>query len=123
MENKPGNLSKFCGILEDGNIDIIGISVTDAVDHSVIRVVVSDSEKCSHLLGNHGMVVIESEVIELKLKHHPGELRKIAHILSKESINIDYIYGSGVGNNANALLFLKVSEPFVAKDLLLKFKL
>ncbi|MDH4128294.1 MAG: ACT domain-containing protein [Spirochaetota bacterium] len=121
MENKPGNLAKFCTILQDANIDLLGISVTDAVDHAVIRVVVNEHEKCFHLLGDMGIVVIESDILLLELAHKPGELKKISQILSQESINIDYIYGSGIQNNGKAILFLKVSNAQKAFEMIKKY--
>ncbi len=122
MENLPGNLAKFCAILEENEINIIGISITDAVDHSVVRMVVDDHAKCSHVLGEHSMVVIESEVLQLDLQHRPGELKKIAEILSKEEVNIDYIYGSAPNSSAKAILFLKGSDLKKANEMISKYK-
>ena len=121
MENKPGNLSQFCSILEEGKIDIQGMSVIDAVDHAVIRIIVDDSNKCSHLLGDQGIVVIESQVLQIELGRQPGELKKVAQIFTQENINIDYIYGSESEENGKASLFLKVSDPQKAFDVLKKY--
>ena len=121
MENKPGNLAKFCNILEEAGIDIQGISVTDAVDHSVIRIIVDDPKKCSHLLGEQGTVVIESSLIQVELLRRPGELKKIAQIFSQESLNIDYIYGSESETNGEGKLFLKVPDTQKAIDMLKKY--
>ncbi len=111
MENKAGNLAKFSGLLEESNITILGISVTDAVDHAVIRLVVDDPTKCTHVLGDNGIVVIESDVLQAEVTRRPGELKRIAQILSQESINIDYIYGSECQGSGNSALILKVSDP------------
>ncbi len=121
MENKPGNLSQFCTILEEGNIDILAISVTDAVDHAVIRLVVNDTGKCVHILGERSIVVIESDIIEIELTHKPGELKKVAQIFSQEMINIDYIYGSECHSNGKASLYLKVSDPKKALEMIKKY--
>lgn len=120
MENQPGNLAKFCSILDEAKIDIQAISVTDAVDHAVIRIVASDANQCSHVLGDHGIVVIESEVLSMDIQDRPGELKKIAQILSQEKINIDYIYGSEGAGVEKAKLFFKVSDPQRALEMIKK---
>ncbi len=111
MENKAGNLAKFSALLEEAHITILGISVTDAVDHAVIRLVVDDPAKCTHILGDNGIVVIESDVLQVEVTSQPGELKRIAQILSQESINIDYIYGSESQGSGNSNLIFKVSDP------------
>ncbi|MDH5681677.1 MAG: amino acid-binding protein [Spirochaetota bacterium] len=120
MENKPGNLAKFLSILEDAELDIVGMSVLDAAEHAVIRLITSDHKKCVHLLGDHGIVVVECDVLQVNVSHQPGELKKVAQILSQESINIDYLYGSQSANNHKAALFLKVSDAKLALDSLKK---
>jgi len=45
LENKPGTLSKVCDALAAAKINIYAISVSDAVDHAVVRMVVDDSHK------------------------------------------------------------------------------
>ncbi|GMT50096.1 MAG: amino acid-binding protein [bacterium] len=111
MENKAGNLAKFSALLEESGIAILGISVTDAVDHAVIRLVVDDPSKCTHILGDNGIVVIESDVLQVEVTSQPGELKRIAQILSQESINIDYIYGSESQGSGHSTLIFKVSDP------------
>lgn len=118
MENQPGNLAKFCSMLEDEKIDILGMTVTDAADHAVIRVVLDKVEKATHVFGNHGMVVIESDVLQIELATRPGELKKVAQIFSQEGINIDYIYGSETKKNGGATLFIKVGDTKRAFELL-----
>ena len=58
LENKPGTLSKVCKALAAAKININAISVSDAVDHAVVRMVVSDAQTALHLLGEHGVLVV-----------------------------------------------------------------
>ena len=51
LENKPGTLAAVCQALADEAVNIYAISVVDAVDHAVVRMVVSDPTKAITLLG------------------------------------------------------------------------
>src|ERR1041385_9256082 len=78
LENRPGTLASVCQALADQKINIYAISVSDAVDHAVVRMVVSDPHKALHLLGEHGVLVVERDVLMLEGRSRPGELARIA---------------------------------------------
>ena len=42
LHNQPGTLADVCDALAAARINIYGLSVVDATDHSVVRLVVSD---------------------------------------------------------------------------------
>ncbi len=72
LENKPGVLAAVCRALGDHDINIRGVSVSDTVDHAVVRLIVSDPHKAIHILGEHGTLVVETDVLVVKLSDHPG---------------------------------------------------
>ena len=74
LKNKPGTLSKVCEALARSKINIYAISISDAVDHAVVRIVVSDPQKALHLLGERGVLVLERDVFMLEGRNKPGEL-------------------------------------------------
>ena len=116
MENKPGNLAQICEILERNYINMIGITVADAVDHAVVRMVVDDPIKTIHIFGEIGSVVVESDVVIVQMdKSQPGSLKMISNALSENEINIDYIYGTEI--EGKATIILKVSDPVKASKL------
>lgn len=108
LENKPGVLAKMCRTLADNDINIRGLSVSDTVDHAVVRLVVTDPHKAIHLLGEHGMLVVETDVLALGLPDKPGKLAEIAGKLARAKINIEYAYGSS--DHSEGLVFVRVSD-------------
>ena len=92
LENKPGALAAVCAALAQNNINIFALSVSDAVDHAVVRIVVDHPHKALHLLGEHGVLVVERDVLLITGKNKPGELAKIAKTLSEHKVNIEYAY-------------------------------
>ena len=82
LENKPGVLAEVCKTLQAHDINIRGISVSDTVDHAVVRMIVSDPHAAIHILGEHGTLVVETDVLAIELSDSPGELAKLASQLA-----------------------------------------
>jgi len=115
VENKPGTLASVCQALADKKINIEAISISDAVDHAVVRMVVSDPQKALHLLGEHGILVIERDVLVLDGPSQPGTLARVAKMLAKQKINIDYAYSSTAPDSATGAMILRVDNIAKAK--------
>src|ERR1700681_464862 len=89
LANKPGTLASVCDDLAAENINIFGLTISDTVDHSVVRMVVSDHKKALSIFEEHGLFVIENEVFMLEHDNQPGTLSAIAKKLAAEKINIE----------------------------------
>jgi hypothetical protein len=118
LENKPGTLSKVCKAIAMAKINIYAISVSDAVDHAVVRMVVSEPQKALHLLGEHGVLVVERDVLMLEGRNKPGELASIAATLARHKVNIEYAYSATPANATNGVMILRVDNPAKAARIL-----
>ena len=108
LENKPGVLARLCGELAEQGINLQGISISDTVDHAVIRMLPSDPDKALAMLEDAGQLVVETDVLVLPLADHPGELARLATKQAKAKVNIEYAYGTVEGGSAS--LVLRVSD-------------
>src|SRR5437867_10551293 len=88
LDNRPGMLARVADALAAAQINIYAIATSDTVDHSVIRMVVSDSRKALHMFEEHGTLVVEDDVLLFDGANKPGELARIAHKLADAKINI-----------------------------------
>ena len=110
LKNVPGTLHQVLKSITDAEINIEAIMVSDAVDHAVVRLVVDLPHKAIHLLGDHGLLVIESDIIAHEMPNEPGELLSLAGKLSKGKLNISYIYGSAPREGGIPRIFLHTSD-------------
>ena len=92
LENRPGALAAMCGTLAEAGINLLALTVSDTVDHAVIRLVTDKPDKALHLLGDAGMLVVESDVLVVELTNQPGTLGQVARKLAQNNINIEYAY-------------------------------
>ena len=110
LDNRPGTLARVCEALAEAKVNIYAISTSDTVDHSVIRMVVSDARKAMLLFEERGTLVVESEVVMVEGDNRPGSLAKIAHKLADNEVNIEYAYCATPPDAKKGLLVLRLSN-------------
>ena len=116
LDNKPGSLAATCRDLAAHDINIEAISVANLVDHAVVRLIVSDPRAAEHLIGASGTLVLVHDVLAVELPDQPGSIERLAQILGRARINIDYMYGSSrAAGHGPATVFLRVSDLAKAK--------
>jgi hypothetical protein len=92
LANKPGTLAAVCDALAAEKINIFGLTISDTVDHAVVRMVVSDYKRALSIFEEHGTLVLENEVLMVENDNKPGTLSRIAKKLAAEDVNIEYAY-------------------------------
>ena len=65
LDNRPGTLARLADALAEAEINIFAISTSDTIDHSVVRLVVSDYRKALHIFEERGALVVEDDVLVL----------------------------------------------------------
>ena len=118
LDNKPGTFARVCEALSEAKINIYAISTSDTVDHSVVRMVVSDPRKALLLFEERGTLVVESEVLMIEGDNKPGSLARICDKLAAAKINIEYAYCATPPDARRGLLVLRVSNAKKALKIL-----
>jgi hypothetical protein len=118
LANRPGALARVCEALANAEINIHALATSDTVDHSVVRMVVSDPTKALMLLGEAGVLALETEVLMIETASEPGVLTKIAERLAEAEINIEYAYLAGGRGAEKGLIVLRPSDVEKAQAVL-----
>ena len=111
-------LAEVCDALAQAKINIYAISTSDTVDHSVIRMVLSDPRGAMLLFEERGTLVVESEVVMVEGTNRPGSLAAMAKKLANARINIEYCYCATPPDARKGLLVLRVSDAKKALKIL-----
>ena len=114
IPNKPGALAELTEQLAADAVNIKSIS-TSGVEN--IRMVTSDEGTTRKVLTKAKLPWSESEILQVRLLNRPGELAKIAHMLSREKINLDSVYILCGGEEFTDLA-VKASNPTKAMQVL-----
>ena len=115
LANRPGALARVCEALAKAEINIHALATSDTVDHTVVRMVVSDPTKALMLLGEAGVLALETEVLMIETASQPGVLAKIAQRLAETEVNIEYAYLAGGRGVGKGLIVLRPSDVEKAK--------
>jgi hypothetical protein len=111
LDNRPGTLARLANELAKAKVNIYAIATSDTVDHTVIRLVVSDYRRALHLFEEHGTLVVEDDVLMVEGSNRAGELARIAEKLARAKVNIEYCYSATPPDSRSGLLILRVSNP------------
>jgi len=118
LANRPGALARVCEALAHAEINIHALATSDTVDHTVVRMVVSDPTKALMLLGEAGVLALETEVLTIETASEPGVLAKIAESLAEAEVNIEYAYLAGGRAAEKGLIILRLSDVEKARRVL-----
>jgi len=110
LANRPGALARVCDALAKAEINIHALATSDTVDHTVVRMVVSDPTKALMLLGEAGVLALETEVLTIETASEPGVLGKIAERLAEADVNIEYAYLAAGRKAEKGLIILRPSD-------------
>ena len=118
LGNQPGTLARMCRALADAKINLYALSIGDTVDHCVVRVITSDWQQAKRVFEAHNALVVETEVLMIEGRNHPGTLAEISEKLSQAKINIDYAYFATAPEAKQGLLILRTSHSRKALKIL-----
>jgi hypothetical protein len=118
LANRPGALARVCEALGKAEINIHALTTSDTVDHSVVRMVVSDPTKALMLFGEAGVLALETEVLMIETASQPGVLAKIAERLAEAEVNIEYVYLAGGRGVEKGMIVLRPFDVEKARSVL-----
>jgi hypothetical protein len=120
LENKPGSLENVTGILKDANINIRTLSLADTTDFGILRLIVNDVNTSIKVLKENGLRVSRTTVVAVEVPDRPGGLHSILEVLSKNGVNVEYLYAFVEKSGQNAVIIFRFDAPDAAIDVLLK---
>lgn len=117
LDNRVGRLLALLDIFQGQALTVAAISVNDATDHAVVRLLTSRHELARRLLQRHRMPYSETEVLvaELGGEHDPVS---VCTLLLKAEVNVHYAYPLLVQPRGHPALALHTDDQVLACQLL-----
>jgi hypothetical protein len=116
--NKPGKLAQALRTVANAGVNLIAIDSSSGYDLNMVRLVTSDPARARKGLEKLGYNVTESDVLGVTISDKPGQLARIASIFSKAHVNIEYMYGSAVAYDHQAMVIVCVGNAGTAEKAL-----
>ena len=92
LENQPGKLAEFAAVLSAQKINLRAISVAEASDFGIVRIIVDDVFNAVTILKSESYICTITDVLAVEVQDEPGMLANMISILGAEGINIEYMY-------------------------------
>ena len=118
-ENKKGCFQSITGLLNDNGINILGSVTNDSAEYGIIRMVVSDPEKCVDVLRNNGFICKTTPVLAVECPDEVGALDKILKTLYSSNINVNYIYLSFNRDSGLPIMVMHTEDAAQVENILI----
>lgn len=107
VDNKKGSISDVISILGQANINIKALSVADAADFGILRLIVDGPEKAYEIVKQNGYNVKIASTIAIAVEDKANELGRILEIIKNNDLDVTYIYSLVGYMNNNSVVILK----------------
>jgi hypothetical protein len=121
LDNRPGSLSEAMAQLDRNQIRVFALSIADAGEYGLVRMVTEDPAKATTVLEDADYNLAKSrkntEVTAVFITEE-NKISKITKILADGGINIEYAYSSAVHVDGKIALILRASDVENAEKIL-----
>jgi hypothetical protein len=111
IENRPGRLKTVTGILSEAKVNIRAFTIQDRGQFGLIKLIV-DKPKAAYLaLAERQFACALKDVLAVSIPDKPGNLHKLAMILSEHNINVVDAYGFVIEPNKTGICCMELDRP------------
>lgn len=118
LPNKPGRLAAVTAALARAKVNLLAVDVSAGLEYSTVRLLPANPAHAKAVLKKHKFVVGEASVLCVNVKDEMGALARVAGVLGRAKVNIDYIYVTTGRNGGEAMLVIHASDIKKAARLL-----
>lgn len=117
LANRVGQLKEVLDTFTEQKLRVLGISIVDATDWAVIRLVFDDPDKARIVLDRHRIPYTDSEVLLVVLEDEDSLALLCGHLLRAE-INVHVAYSLTVRPTHRPVMAFHVEDPILAAQIL-----
>lgn len=110
LENKAGQLAEITKEINEAGINIKAISIAEASEYGLARLITADNEKTVKVLNEKGYAAKLCKVESVRVYDRPGSLNEILQTLADAGIDVQYMY-SVLGFDGTAYMIIKADDP------------
>lgn len=120
LPNRPGALAGVARILAQDRINVAAMSVDSSARTGRVRLIVSDPERATDLLSQHGYPTEVREILAVHLEDRTGSFLAVLDALSKAKVNIQSVAILVAREGNQPLVALSTSDIDRARAVLVK---
>ena len=117
LMNQPGALIDAVETISGSGANIRAMSIAEANDFGILRIIVSDTDAVSKLLSDK-YLISKTEVVAARMDDRSGALMPILAALNEANINIEYMYAFTGSGPEQAYVVFRVNDVETAEAVL-----
>jgi hypothetical protein len=119
LDNRVGKLLELVELFDDGPIKLVALSVAEAADYAVVRLVTTNSDKARQMFEDNKLAYAMAEILVVQLGENQ-RLSKLCLSLLAAELNIDYAYPLMVSPAGHPTMAIRCDDPVLAGQILRK---
>jgi hypothetical protein len=105
-------------VLSEAGVNIRALSLADTSDFGILRLIVDNNDSAKASLIERGFTVGKTDVVAVEVEDRPGGLNRILDILSRQNINVEYMYAFVQHTGKDAVIIFRFDDIDTAVKLL-----
>ncbi len=115
LENRVGSLNGLLRRFRGSDVRIMALSINDAAEVSLLRIILSHPEKGREILERAGLAIIESDLIALELPRTDQPMLDVCSALLHAEVNLLQTYTLMVQKLERAVVAIMVDNIDLAQ--------
>lgn len=118
LQNRAGALGSLVRLVRGAKVEIIGISIQDAKDATIVRMVVTDPDTIFCLFAEKGIPYTTCDMVVIALKESGVGLGSCLEALMAAETNVDFAYSLMAHPHRQSLVALHLEDYSFGIDVL-----
>jgi hypothetical protein len=115
--NQLGRLRELVALLGSHNVHVLALTVLDATDSAIIRLVTDDPDRARELFVKNSFAFTESDLLVVEFDS-PTELNRLMSALLEAELNVNYLYSFIPHPQGKSLLGFSMEDNEIASKVL-----
>lgn len=120
LQNRAGSLAALVRLVRAAKVEIIGISIQDARDATIVRIVVTDPESVSYLFAEKGIAYTSCDLVVVALRESGVGLGACLEALMAAETNVDFAYSLMAHPDRQSLVAMHLEDYSFGIDVLVR---
>lgn len=111
IDNKKGRLKAVTQVLYENGINIRAFNVQDRSDFGLMKMLVSDTEKCEKVLKEAGFACAVKNTAAVIIEDKPGGIFSVFDVLDKAGIDVTDSCAFVTDPGKRAIMCIETADP------------
>ena len=118
LQNRVGSLGSILALVRNSGEDVIGFSMQDAKDATIVRMIVTDPEVVGQLFLEKGIPHTTCNMVVVALRQSCTGMEKCLALLKEAETNVDFAYSMLTHPEGRTLVAFHLDDHFFGAECL-----